>query len=311
MIVPVGEIRHFISCQLSRLSAGIAGETNQKLIGRKHTSVPATARLHTAATDDPILSIDPPSDLSTNPHDGERRTHAGLVRSRLIAIDITSRDASYLRLTWRLHPGASRADSRASLLVKLLSTTRFRKPGPWAVSRGPRRVRVLSSIRETPASARSGHAICQPPLSTLSRSLEEDHRKHRRSTRKPISRGSFACASSRRERARTSQHRVSSHLMQVIPARRAPGREGRTGPDGTARPDRREGCSGKAREEGKLQRGPPTADHRPEQPPVHSSVYPPHRCPRYPSIETEYATSRKTKKKEKKRSHPICVSRTP
>lgn len=63
---------------------------------------------------------------------------------------------------------------------------------------------------------------------------------------------SLAC-----KRTREATSRVSSHLMQVIPARRAPGREGRTGPDGTARPDRREGRSGKAREEGKLQRGPP------------------------------------------------------
>jgi len=39
--------------------------------------------------------------------------------------------------------------------------------------------------------------------------------------------------------------------------RRAPGRERRTGPDGTARHARRERCSGEAREEGKLQRGPP------------------------------------------------------
>lgn len=106
--------------------------------------------------------------------------------------------------------------------------------------------------------------------------------------------------------------------MQVIPARRAPGREGRTGPDGTARPDRREGCSGKTREEGKLQRGPPTADHRPEQPYDHSLSHPSVRpfirpiplsvdrtrkCSRLKEIKKN--EEKREKRRKKRRSRPI------
>ena len=46
-----------------------------------------------------------------------------------------------------------------------------------------------------------------------------------------------------------------------VHAHRAPGREGGAGSDGTTRSAGREGCPGKAREEGKLQRGPPANDH--------------------------------------------------
>lgn len=99
---------------------------------------------------------------------------------------------------------------------------------------------------------------------------------------------------------RTSQRGVRAPCLILCTTRRIPGREGRTGPDRTARPARRERCSGKAREEGKLQRGPPTAiDHRPKQPrtdhpPTHS--YPAVRSfdrSRYPLIESEYSRKQK------------------
>lgn len=99
------------------------------------------------------------------------------------------------------------------------------------------------------------------------------------------------------------------HGIILCTARRAPGREGRVGPDGTARSARREGCSGKTREEGKLQRGPPTtADRRSKQ--LRTTIYSVHSSDRIPLSIDWIQTCRKQKEikiKKKKRygSRPI------
>lgn len=72
------------------------------------------------------------------------------------------------------------------------------------------------------------------------------------------------CAKTR-VRVRTNECHVLFYARDVH-AHRAPGREGGAGSDGTTRSAGREGCPGKAREEGKLQRGPPANDHRPNRP---------------------------------------------
>jgi len=141
------------------------------------------------------------------------------------------------------------------------------------------------------------HAICQTPLGVRSR--EEN------ATKNATDPGNSA----RLVRVRTSQRGVRAPCLILCTARRIPGREGRTGPDRTARPSRRERCSGKAREEGKLQRGPPTAtDHRPKLP--RTTIHSPRPYPaihssdgsRYPLIESERSRKQKEikKKKEKK-----------
>lgn len=100
------------------------------------------------------------------------------------------------------------------------------------------------------------HATRQTPLSLEQETLRETPPipETVRAARSPTARV--------RASERTSRRGTRAPRLILCTARRAPGRERRTGPDGTARPARREGCSGKAREEGKLQRGPPTAaDH--------------------------------------------------
>lgn len=68
-----------------------------------------------------------------------------------------------------------------------------------------------------------------------------------------------------RERVRARNERSVLFHARDVHAHRAPGREGGAGSDGTTRSAGREGCPGEAREEGKLQRGPPANDHRPNR----------------------------------------------
>lgn len=153
---------------------------------------------------------------------------------------------------------------------------------PQGLLRAYRRTRILCDTKLN--SARSNHAIRQLPLSMVARARRRSS-KTSATPEIPRATRSRACPPPRERTSERTNERASassSHLMQVIPARRASGREGRTGPNGTARPDRREGCSGKTREEGKLQRGPPTADHRPEQPYDHSPTRPFIRTPVQP-----------------------------